>query len=217
MIARFLVATFLLGTAIGARAEDGVERPTWSIGDTWTYLQTVGPATFEPATWHYKKTYTVIELRPTSYRGAWATTPMEQTTGESASTVLANISRDLNGYYRASAKLPYSELSFLQWPLVGAKSWSFVHPMADGRLFDWQARVEGWEDVTVPAGTFRAIVIKIDGQARGGDSYAQHRTIWFAPATKSKVKEAWFATWNLYTLNKEVWELESFALDRKLN
>jgi Protein of unknown function (DUF3108) len=208
---QFLLAFTLLSAIFGANAEEGIERPTWSVNDTWTFGLTVGPTTINPAEMRYEKTYTVTEVRDTYYRGSVATTPVQGTGGELPSTVNGNMSRDLNDYYRENVSLPYTELRSLQWPLSVGKSWSYEHPMADGRVFEWRAKVERWETVTVPAGHFKTLVIQIDGQARGGDMYAQKRTIWFSPDTKSKVKELWYGIWKSYTIDKQIYELERYS------
>lgn len=68
-----------------------------------------------------------------------------------------------------------------QWPLQVGKVWTSQHTMtvhASGRTmplsFDW--KVEAWEDVTVPAGTFKAY------RLRWSNNLGETDTRWISPA-----------------------------------
>ena len=62
--------------------------------------------------------------------------------------------------------------------------------MRPGRIKRYEAEVQRWEEVTVPAGTFRAALIVADlhyvdeGKARA----KSRETLWYAPATGQLVK-----------------------------
>jgi hypothetical protein len=62
--------------------------------------------------------------------------------------------------------------------VVNHKSWSVVEP---------RMRVEAYEDVIVPAGTFKAFRI----QTSPGIMYANSSTDWYAPEVKMIVKKIW--------------------------
>ena len=81
----------------------------------------------------------------------------------------------------------------------------------DGGTFVWNAKVDGWEDVTVPAGRFEALVIRIAGK-QSGSVCAQRRTVWYAPAAKWKVKEEWTADSGRWIVSRERWDLQSYEL-----
>lgn len=85
----------------------------------------------------------------------------------------------------------------LQFPLYPGKRWSFqydYHPQASLDLAIRQsAVVEGWENVTVPAGTFRALRVVHSGDyfaAIPGYSWTGqiYETYWYAPDAKRVVK-----------------------------
>jgi hypothetical protein len=63
-------------------------------------------------------------------------------------------------------------------------------PQREGRMKRYDAKVLRWEDVTVPAGTFKAAVIEADlfyiedGQVRG----QAKETLWYAPQVAQLVK-----------------------------
>lgn len=85
----------------------------------------------------------------------------------------------------------------LQFPLYPGKTWSFQYTYHPQPVLDLTIRqsgvVEGWESVTVPAGTFRALKVVHHGNydaAMGGTSWPGHiyETYWYAPDAKRVVK-----------------------------
>lgn len=83
--------------------------------------------------------------------------------------------------------------AYFRQPLeVGQKlSWGWAwQPMRDGRVKRYEGRVLRWEDVTVPAGTFRAAVIEADlSYVEAGQTRAQAKEIlWYAPQVAHLVK-----------------------------
>ena len=120
------------------------------------------------------------------------------------------ISVNLNNYWRESATLPWTEHEFPRWPLVVGKSWDFTHPMPDGSLFEWHVTVAGWEEVSVPAGKFKAMVVKVTGAT--GAHYRQERTLWYSPDAKAVVKHEWRGVYRTYKAEGELIELESFSV-----
>ena len=197
----------ILSAPIGA---EEIDLPVWSVGDTWTYKKTEGPLTYENAIYHSTLTFGVVGLENRWYRVNVTTASSLQSGGKSSG--IRNITRNLNGYYREGAQLPFTELEFLRWPLVAGKSWEFEHPLLDGGSFVWRAKVDGWVDVAVPAGRFKAVRIDIEGRPRAGGLYVQHRTVWYAPSVKSKVKEEWSGEWGRIIVTRENYELENYEL-----
>jgi hypothetical protein len=84
----------------------------------------------------------------------------------------------------------------LHFPLTKGKSWSFDYSIPSKNLRVSQtATVRGWEQVTVPAGKFRAIRITHEGyysakEAVGDYSWTGQisETYWYAPEIKRVVK-----------------------------
>lgn len=85
----------------------------------------------------------------------------------------------------------------LQFPLYPGKRWQFQYkynPASGGKLkIEQSAVVEGWEDVKVPAGTFRALKVVHTGQYAATDylfnwNGAIYETYWYAPAAKRVVR-----------------------------
>jgi hypothetical protein len=86
---------------------------------------------------------------------------------------------------------------FLDFPLYPGKTWKFEYPnnaktRGTDQVERW-GKVVGWESVTVPAGTFRALRLEIKerrlSQVRDGvfPDYRYH-TIWYAPEVKRFVR-----------------------------
>ncbi len=83
--------------------------------------------------------------------------------------------------------------SYFRQPLEpGQKlSWGWAwQPLREGRVKRYEGRVLRWEDVTVPAGTFRAAVIEaVLYYIEGGQTRAQAKeTLWYAPQVAQLVK-----------------------------
>jgi len=202
----FLFVAFVLYSALSLGQE--VERPSWSPSDTWTYQRWELPATWDGGgrlPGHRK--FTVMGGGPTDYRVAvltWQDYAERQTT-----SVPWRMSRNLNTYYREDATVPWTEMEFLRWPLVVGKSWNFTHPMPDGSKFEWHVTVAGMEEVSVPAGTFKAVVVKVEGAT--GAHYTQSRTLWYSPDARAVVKHEWRGYYRMYKDYGELAELESFS------
>jgi len=83
--------------------------------------------------------------------------------------------------------------SYFRQPLeAGQKlSWGWAwQPVREGRMKRYEGRVLRWEDVTVPAGTYRAAVIEVDlYYVEGGQVRAQAKEmLWYAPQVAQLVK-----------------------------
>ena len=112
---------------------------------------------------------------------------------------------------------------FLRFPLHAGDSYRLEYetrnPRAARKLqarHRWDLKVVGWEDVTVPAGTFRALKIegkgsydRLDSGLRGDESV----TYWYAPEVARWVK---FEQWDQHSNGGQVStsELTSFRLNK---
>jgi len=85
-------------------------------------------------------------------------------------------------------------LPYLSFPLEQGKSWqaSVVETDAEGkqRVHDVKARMESWETVQVPAGTFKALkVVLTDDISKDGVVVQQGQDVsWYAPEARRTVK-----------------------------
>ena len=134
------------------------------------------------------RTFTIVRVRPNNVYPytAEVVTTQEYALRETKSAN-QNFSRALNWFYRQNATLPWTELEFLRWPLVVGNSWDFTNPMSEGAKFEWHVSVAGWEEVTVPAGKFKTVVVKAEGAV--APHYTQSRTLWYSPDAKRFVKQ----------------------------
>jgi hypothetical protein len=104
--------------------------------------------------------------------------------------------------------------NFWDFPLTVGKKWNFNGSgffRGNRQESSYMNTVEGYEDVTTKAGSFKAFKIRRDVTIRVLDAGSGGRNtwtemIWFAPAAKSSVK---FTTLNP---NGRDWELESYAV-----
>jgi hypothetical protein len=208
---RTVVALCVWSAAAGTVAAQDIERPTLALHDAWSYEVTQTAASWDGGSQlRHVTSFEIVELRQSQYRVDVSTAPK---TGSPAEvTRNAAISRDLNAYYREAPALPYTEMKFLQWPLQVGKSWSFTHPRPNGGTFEWNVKVDGWEEVTVPAGRFKAVVVAVSGQIPENPSYVQKRTIWYAPDVKLTVKDEWYTLWTSRRAGGQLWELASYTL-----
>jgi hypothetical protein len=84
----------------------------------------------------------------------------------------------------------------LQFPLYPGKRWQFQYkynPGGSSLKVEQIAVVEGWEDVRVPAGSFRVLKVVHTGRYSATDggnhwSGAIHETYWYAPEAKRVVR-----------------------------
>ncbi len=209
---RILNCALLFGACIAYAAMSNaqeIERASWSIGDTWTYKHIDLAAHWDgdgrfPST----RKFTVSAVRPGTYQVDVST--VEEYGARATTNAVWSISRNLNYYYRESATLPRTELKFLKWPLVIGESWDFTHPLSDGTTFQWHVKVAGWDDVTVPAGSFKAIVVKVEGSS--GAHYRQDRTLWYSPDAKALVKHELRWYWRGHAGMGVVDELLTFSV-----
>jgi hypothetical protein len=159
-------------------------RPEIRIGDTWTYRYT-GPGVARTEV--LKVTEAVakggfrITIEETSQSGAAAIMGEKAESGERRMLVSA----DLNPMLRDPQNAPaLQEFVRFRWPLESGKSWSFPNNGANF-TFTWDVKADGWESVTVPAGTFKALKLSM---TRSGGRGSGSEALWYAPEVKGLVK-----------------------------
>ena len=151
----------LTASSVAASAQDSTVRaPAFSNGDSWVFEQTIqkGPAGFQQMRLDMRierldGATMIVSVKPD---GA-PTAPTEQVVGQDWSK------RHLEDGEQTTTTRP------LSFPLRTGKSWSIDYQDTARRgnqLSDHVRRtytVMGWEDVTVPAGTFHALKVEAKG------------------------------------------------------
>lgn len=126
-------------------------------------------------------------------------------------------------YDAALALLAVGDLQYkgrieaLQFPMSVGKRWTHrnegQHASCGNTVSELKNTVNGWEDVKVPAGSFRALRIDSEGRWRNGcGSDRLQYKFWYVPALRWLVRsESWsYASGRPYTA--EIRELMSFKL-----
>lgn len=115
---------------------------------------------------------------------------------------------------------PFREV--FQFPLEIGKSWEneSTLPSIDGGTFNYRASIRnvGWEQITVPAGSFDAVKVVVEGRYQLSVNSAwrngpYRRTTWYSPEARAAVK--WiYEDWNgARPWSKDIYELTSYKLD----
>lgn len=171
-------ATLLCSFCAQAQSAD---RPVWRIGDAWTYRSMVLPSYEAPTT----TTTTQYEIRVGSVNATHCL--LERTQASAGAATNQRWSLDINRLSRIRSTDQWQEFRRYQWPLAQGKTWDAPYEGADVNT-SWSVRVQGWEDVTVPAGTFRAIRIDLKRTDSGGRRTVKQEALWYAPAVKRHVR-----------------------------
>ncbi|MFY9317112.1 MAG: hypothetical protein WAO95_16335 [Burkholderiales bacterium] len=158
--------------------------PTLQPGHAWRYAVTV-----EPPVWR-----DVVLLYRTRQDAAGLAVDTEFT--HAAGRMNFNLGIYAAGHAsHANTRFPgfFMHPSYFSGPLEpGQKlSWGWAwQPQREGRLKRYEAQVLRWEEVTVPAGRFRAAPIAADLYCiEGGQVRAQAKeTLWYAPEVAQLVK-----------------------------
>jgi hypothetical protein len=163
------------------------DAPQVSVGDRWV----TEVVDHQDAALSYQAERTVTDVGPdrifTSVRTLGTDyTRVVEYTGEWALVAT---------HLRSGATTSYSPaLPYLSFPLQAGKSWQerVVETDAEGkqRVHEVQAKMESWETVQVPAGTFSALkVVLRDDISKDGVVVQQGQDVsWFAPEARRTVK-----------------------------
>ena len=90
---------------------------------------------------------------------------------------------------KGARSLTFSPPPRLPWPLEVGKAETGVGVVAGwGYGLRYDVRVEAYEDVPVPAGTFKAFRVSIDGSHAGSKDHRLVLTTWYAPELRQFVK-----------------------------
>lgn len=187
-----LAGASLLACGLAARAADeaAVERPQLKAGERWTYRYSrTGPRVRNPGTRVYELVITFVGPKAIE-------SVQTMRSGKEIDTTWTpewNLVNDL----RSGSFLPDS--GTFRFPLrQGARyssSYEVLRPKAektDARQ-TLEVNVVGWEEVTVPAGTFRALRLEATGTSRRLDRETRrpgslHYVYWYVPEVKRWAK-----------------------------
>lgn len=187
-LAVFFMMMAAPATALNPRAE----RPMWSAGDEWTYAYAIQwPAATNRKDEAGERTSTVVKIE--SFRGARA-----YFVSFSGVRELSVFDEDINviAFVDAASGAVVGEragMHYWSWPLEVGKSWTFTGTQTvAGRTTSVQGAVviEGYEDITVPAGTFGAFksVVRTRITAPDGRVFEQAEIYWWTPAVGNSIK-----------------------------
>jgi uncharacterized caspase-like protein len=186
---------------IGSRIEGKTYAPQFVVGDEWEILSVTSPASgsgSEPASWIDRITVVGVSEQRLSLSYTRLDrpggTPVGQAGTYKVSPQLATLFDGKNAFD--------GQRKYLSFPLEVNASWaySYEYPTPDrvGRFReDLECKVVGWEQVTVPAGTFWALRIEQRGwrnnvspnaPSSGRRAARLERTFWYSPEVKYNVK-----------------------------
>lgn len=207
----------LIGVALAvpkqASAQE-VQVPVWNAHDVWTFSTVLkgSNANGSPRT-NSTVRITVLSVNERNYSVHVDTTTEDLGEGRQESKD-GKITKALNIYWRMTPQLAWRELEYLRWPLAVGKTWTFELPRPDDQALLATVRVTGWEDITVAAGKFHTMVVRVDASQKGGGRWFDRRTLWFAPEAKWFVKQQWaIGVGGAYVSEEGVWELQSVSFN----
>jgi len=175
-----------LATAAPASAATGSAgaAPRYRAGDSWVYKVT-------------DRDYTVVRERKSVLRVESVTDKEVRVRTGSKNYFLYNLEGDLlvNVPGDGVTRRFDPPIKVYAYPLEPGKSWQARYRTTrdDGKVFDndRSTTVAGWEDVTVPAGTFKALKVSALTYYRRTDGGGAGKIIvnyWYAPEVKRAVK-----------------------------
>ena len=190
------VATFLFLSAIAcsnalAQSPAPVERPEFVIGDRWVFRQIDLYNNEEVSKWENK----VTGQHDDSVRFAGVTLANKDA-AKVGKSYKASASRSTLTFGNSQI-VEGKEVRF-DFPLEVSKTWKYDYKTRrnDGNgftTFRVDAKVEGWENVEVPAGKFKALKVthtSAYSSETGGQTYSGQvlKTYWYSPEVKQEVK-----------------------------
>lgn len=203
------MAVVFAGISSAVCAQSGpVERPVLKPGTEWVYKvdnskrNRPGPAA------ELKRV--IKEVSDKDYT-------IEISTG--GNTRVGAMSLDLNPFSEGltSSGRTSSPLPYFAFPLEPGKTWKGVvdYPSPFGSLMinvNMTTRALDWEEITVPAGKFRALKIEANGRSVGGPINGTRKvTLWYAPEVANYVRMEFEMSYSP-AAGTSVQELTSFSL-----
>lgn len=187
MMSRYLLLmAFFLGTLPSVYGQSGstLEKPTHTIGDTWTY---------RTLDWDQEKRrnkFVVLAVKGEVFQ--LESTPV-QAAGSANSGTPAKFNATLDKWDFFGARITSGARANIRFPLSLGDTWKYEYSIArsggGNMVLQYEVSADSWEDVTVPAGTFRALKIIHNGRyTMDGGSSTVRETFWYAPNVKNYIK-----------------------------
>lgn len=192
---------------VPAYVQEKCDAPVWNIGDTWRYifdnkkegeLKVLGVEDFKKT-----KIYIVGDIYSSSRRGFDAKTLQ----------YIVDITPD------GKKIVPMTDwtLSY-DFPLYVGKKWSKLVSGEDAdnnpRNYLYKYKVMSFENITVPAGAFRAFKIEFT-QVEYVTSSEVKIYIWYSPEVKNKIKVQFGSAHGLWKITGQDYELKLFKVTDK--
>jgi hypothetical protein len=178
-----MAALFVFSPAVPAQP---VERPGVKVDDRWVYRRT--DHRLKPPVHHYELRVSFVDAR------AIHTVLARQGKGRESD---ATWTPEWNGVVAVDDGVVEIEGGLLRFPLAIGGTYQAAWQMRRPRAGAFHARHErnvkvvGWEEVSVPAGKFRALKIEAEGSwrrlDRGTSDWARN-TVWYSPQVRRWVK-----------------------------
>jgi hypothetical protein len=177
----------LLGTSSIIAAEIA-EQPTWEMGETWTYSRT----SYATALTHRteKSTYTMTVIAKTLEYYILDYSSLDADGQTTKAKLYWSMATNFVNWRGNGGKR--QEFHWYKWPLEEGQAWQttwYAPAVGDA---PWTAKVRGWETITVPAGTFRALRIDLESSCYyngvDGGVCGQEDVVWYSPTVKAKVR-----------------------------
>lgn len=219
----FAILTILVASTVGAQTftpprqtVEMVSPPAPKVGNNWSFRITDGRNGLVIA----EENWAVVEVS-----GDRVTLDFKTTTGVGGKMVESPDSNVIEKIPETGTGYRYQPNSGrLSFPLQVGKEYGVKTPY-DTAVYkvtqDLKAVVVGWEQVTVPAGTFRALKIVLGGfleskelSGTGGGTWRIDSTVWYAPEAERVIKLVFKDTyWGGRSLNNwNIAELVSYKL-----
>jgi hypothetical protein len=169
-----------------AQAEAPVARPRVNVGDYWAYVVIDLSNNSIIARRDIRVTFANDEIIHTVTTLAEGDKPHDVT-----------FSADWNQISSVNGAVFYPRNGFFRFPLQVGATYPAVYEFKMPRhgalhlKHDRSVKVKGWETIEVPAGTFRALRIEVDGTFQRLDTSVSGKArnvIWYAPEVKRWVK-----------------------------
>ncbi len=205
----------IAAVSVNAQTQVLVERPAVKAGDSWTYRSTDGwnGKVLSTSTLEVTTVGAVIELLSKSKSGAVLSTITE--------------TPDTNTVSRVPTKgntVQYSpDSGRIVFPLSVGKTWAVKNSFALGEVRrgseELTATVDGWEEITTPAGKFSALKLTWSGYYRSSNGSQSGTgklevTLWYSPVVKRSVKSIYKEyDWNGQLITWAVSELLSYSVN----
>ena len=187
---RLLAVLALVSVMSGhVHGQTQVDKPRLAVGDRWTFKTIDLSKNEDTQSDEYRVTSMSgdnVELTRTTLASATANN-VGKSAVATASAANWTFAKVVEGQYMAFA-----------FPLGAGKTWEYEYKYTPGdgeptATWSAKAKVEGWEEVRVPAGAFKALKVVHEGRwsrPYGGYSISGTSiiTLWYAPEVKGIVK-----------------------------